>query len=274
MIASTMKIEPLVASWQPQAAWLEGLALRDPATLHAAIIAIDDATPPVVARFTTLLSEEERLRAGRFRFDADRDRFIVAHAVLRLVAGRALGTTPNALALMPTPRGGLPPRLAPGIGDPPRLSLSHAGRFVAAALGWRHAVGIDVEQHRTLDDFAGLIRHALSADEAAALATFAADARQRIFLHWWTAKEAALKAQGIGFAVPPEEVALRCDAAGIPFAARVREGEGRRDYAIATFDPGGAADAIAALASAGHSRASLMQAQAADLLAWQETTAS
>lgn len=268
MNPSPMKTASLVAQWQQLEAWRGGLARRDSATLHALIVEIGEPAAAVMTgRLTGLLSEEERARAARLRFDVDRHRFAIAHAVLRVVVGHALGKAPGAIVFAPAPKGGLPPRLAQSSNDAPLLSLSHAGRFVAIALGWGHAVGIDVEWRRSLDDFAGLVRHALTRDEAAALARFAADEQQRIFLRWWTAKEAALKAQGIGFAVPPEEVALHCDEACMPLTATVREAGVARAYAIAALDPGGATDAIAAIASAGHHRAMVAHGNAADLLA-------
>lgn len=243
----------LVPIWQQEETWLEGLAQSDPASLHAIIVDIGGLIgSDAIAAFEALLDTEERERAGRFRFRGDYVRFIAAHAILRIVAGRALGIRPDSIEFAAGPRANLPPRLAvrSGVAPAPALSLSHAGSYIGVALGWGLAVGIDVEPQRPLVDFDALARAALTAAEASDLARLPAAARNEIFLRWWTAKEAALKAHGIGLGTPPDKVMLSYDAAHMPRSALVPDSGLSARYALRVFDPFGPSSAVVAIAAA------------------------
>ena len=85
-----------------------------------------DQPQDLFARLTHLLSEEERARAGRFHFEVDRKRCILARGVLRLLLGDCLGTPAEQLqfrysefgkpSLAPTELYPTGPRVAPAGG--------------------------------------------------------------------------------------------------------------------------------------------------------------
>ncbi len=146
-----------------------------------------------------LLSADERSRRDALRFERDRDRFVVARALQRLVLARYLGCAPSALAFM---RGahGKPALSSPaetGLG----FNLSDSGDLVLMAVARRREVGIDVEQWAAdldsdaLDELAGT---AFSDAECAMLAAAAADDRPRAFFAIWSRKEAYIKATADG----------------------------------------------------------------------------
>jgi len=89
----------------------------------------------------------ERERAGRFRFDADRDAYLAAHALVRDCAAELLGVPAVGLVLRQRcPDCGREDHGKPyveGIDDL-HVSLSHTRGFVAAGAS-REAVGVDVE---------------------------------------------------------------------------------------------------------------------------------
>jgi 4'-phosphopantetheinyl transferase len=86
------------------------------------------------------------------------------------------------------------PQLEPTL----EFNMSHAGELVVVALARGHAVGVDVEFKRPLDDLDGLIEASCTAREAAYLAAFAPKARLVAFYWLWTRKEAWLKLLGVG----------------------------------------------------------------------------
>src|SRR5947209_19511268 len=51
----------------------------------------------VVQYYQRYLIEEEITRAGRFHFERDRNHFIVAHGILRILIGRYLNVEPRQL---------------------------------------------------------------------------------------------------------------------------------------------------------------------------------
>jgi 4'-phosphopantetheinyl transferase len=137
---------------------------------------------------------------------------------------------------------------------------------VAVARG--RAVGIDVEQHRLLDDLDEMMRMALTAAEMRDLAALPATDRNTVFLRWWTAKEAALKAQGIGLATAPDQVALRYDHTRMPDAAVVPNGAATQEYRVAVFDPFAVSRAVVAIATAGDAKLKLIFTSAQRVVHW------
>jgi phosphopantetheinyl transferase len=242
----------LAPTWLEHDSWLASLARGEPDNLHAVVVEIEDLAAVAASHpFEGLLDAEDRERAARFRFTEDRNRFTIAHAILRLVASHAVGAKPEALEFAGRPRAGLPPRLVVPP-DAPQLSLSHSDRYIAVALGRGQPIGIDVEWPRPLRDIDALAANVLTETEARDLAAVPPADKTRVFLRWWTAKEAALKAQGTGFATPPDEVALRYDRAWMPDGALVPSGGSQQSYAVRVFDPFGPSTAIVAIATAGY----------------------
>ena len=159
---------------------------------HAAL----EGAGPSLERAAACLSDEERERAARFRFERDRRRFVLSCAFLRGLLSHYLDCSPREVAMRREPGG--KPRLerAP---EPLRFNLSHSGELAVAAVAHGGEVGVDVEtlgKSRRLDL---LERRVLSAGEREQLRTIAEDAaRQLAFLRAWTRKEAVLKAIGSG----------------------------------------------------------------------------
>jgi 4'-phosphopantetheinyl transferase len=143
------------------------------------------------------LSEGERARAARFRFDADRDRFVASHAALRAILASYLDVAPASLEFGEGTHG-KPFLAAPADGRLLRFSLSHSGELALVAVTLGREVGVDVERVRPLDDLDGLVARYLSPPEREALSRVAADDRLRAFFEIWTLKEAYLKACGDG----------------------------------------------------------------------------
>ena len=139
----------------------------------------------------SLLDHLETERSQRYRLAADRDRFTLAAALLRVVAGKAFGVVASAVVV---------DRSCDTCGDPhgrPRLpgtdlqvSISHSGDVVVVAVTPAGPVGVDVEQlgigHTDLVPTvctASELRHVSSSAD---------------FYAYWTRKEAVLKATGEG----------------------------------------------------------------------------
>lgn len=94
--------------------------------------------------------------------------------------------------------------------DPPTdVSMSHSGNWVAVALCETGRIGIDVETERFVEP--SLAKRCLSTDELAWLEEAERGAaRTRRFFRLWTAKEAYLKATGVGLAVDPRGISVDC----------------------------------------------------------------
>jgi 4'-phosphopantetheinyl transferase len=149
-----------------------------------------------------LLPASDRERAGRLRRAADRDRTIVAWALVRILLGDLLGEDPAGVAIeRRCVRCGAGDHGKPVLADTSagiEFSLAHSGSHVAVALSRAGAVGIDVECLKANMDYRPLARNTLTADEAVAFE--AGGARPHDFLRTWVRKEAVTKAVGTGVA--------------------------------------------------------------------------
>jgi len=159
------------------------------------------------------LSEAERARASRFRFDRDRSRYVAAHAHLRRVLARFTGREPSGLTLA-TAAHGKPFLLAepPMVG--PQFSLSYSGDFCVVAIATRALVGVDIERISPLADDEPIGEHC-SASERHWLATLPDAQKLRGFYRCWTLKEALLKAEGLGLAIPLNRVGVISSAGDV-----------------------------------------------------------
>lgn len=167
---------------------------------------------PDLAGLTRLLDVAERARYARLHFPADRLRFLVGRALLRIVLGGRLGVRPESVRI--TTRCAHcgcvngKPRLADEPG--PGFSVSHSGTRVVVAVADTAAdgemqVGVDVEQiSNQIDDRA--FDHMLSSAERRRITEGPHVDRLPGFFVTWTRKEAVLKAAGYGLSVPPSAV--------------------------------------------------------------------
>ena len=179
------------------------LALADLRALES----IDIGTSEVVYAFVSvagepsttdevLLDGEERRRSARFVRPLDRDRFVLAHAALRLFLARCLDLDASEVRYEHGAHG--KPRLDPVL-PPLEFNLSHSGGWAMAAVARDRAIGVDVEQVRDLPDALGIADTHFSAAEREALRSLPPTEQRGAFFRCWTRKEAVVKALGEGF---------------------------------------------------------------------------
>lgn len=150
------------------------------------------------------LTQEERIRAERFRFREDAIHWIACRANLRIILGKMIQLPPDEVPLVLSKYG--KPILAPPF-DALHFNLSHCSDLAVVALGIDGPVGIDLEKiDRAMDllecesTFCHPVETRNLPDETIP--------RARQLLRIWTAKEAVLKALGTGLSHPPEIVRI------------------------------------------------------------------
>lgn len=146
-------------------------------------------------RFEAALSPDERARAAKFRFDADRDRFVIARGLLRQILGERLGVSPERVELAYSEEG--KPRLAQR-GAALRFSLSHSRDAVVMAFCEGREVGVDVEQIRARRFSAEIARRYLPPADADEILRRTGEDQLREFFRAWVRMEAYVKARGRG----------------------------------------------------------------------------
>jgi 4'-phosphopantetheinyl transferase len=146
-----------------------------------------DAQPAAVG---AVLTEDELLRAARFKVEDGRRNFVATRGALRILLGRYLDEDPATLRFTATPTG------KPGLVQPSMLqfNVSHSGDVGFIAVGGVE-LGIDVEQIKPRRDLEGLAKRVFTTREREAISGEAL-----AFHRHWVAKEAFVKATGRGVA--------------------------------------------------------------------------
>lgn len=140
------------------------------------------------------LTRAEQDRAAKFRFEADRSRFVLSRRVLRTLLGKRLGVEPWSLPLRIGANGKPELSSSATIG----FNVSHSGDWIAVALAENRRVGVDIERHRDGIDIDSIAGKHFCAAEAAIIRRSDPTSGADYFFRFWTLKEAFLKATGGG----------------------------------------------------------------------------
>lgn len=156
----------------------------------------------VMLQLQQTLSPDEQLRAGKFRFDRDRRRFVIARGVLRTLLGRYLQIPPAHLQFAYGEHG-KPWLDVPVVGKPLHFNLSHSHEQALFAFSFVGEVGVDLEYMRTGVQVEETARVSFSPREQALLLALPSKERRQAFFTCWTRKEAYIKGRGTGFSLEP-----------------------------------------------------------------------
>jgi 4'-phosphopantetheinyl transferase len=140
----------------------------------------------------SLLTDPEKEFAGRFRFEGDRNRFIVGRQSLRLLLSKYLSVRPMDISIR-SENGH-----KPFVSNPSckiHFNISHSGDWVLIAVAIEE-LGIDVEKINPGFDFKELLQEHFNEPEQLYISK-AADPVSA-FYYLWTRKEALAKAWGTG----------------------------------------------------------------------------
>jgi 4'-phosphopantetheinyl transferase len=166
-----------------------------PSDVHLWKVAIPDGDAASLLE-QEILDASERERAARYLRHSDRARFVVTRATLRWLLADRVGTSPSALCFASGPYG------RPWLADYPDLSfnVSHSGDYALVVISEKRAVGVDIERIEEKTDWRSLAKVVCTEDEFVAIEQMAPVLQVPGFFRCWTAKEALLKATGLGIA--------------------------------------------------------------------------
>jgi 4'-phosphopantetheinyl transferase len=169
--------------------------------------------------FNDVLSEDERARAAKFRFDHDRKRFTSGRTALRLLLAGYLKTSPEKV------------RFTYGAGGKPSVenskvsfNLAHSGPHALLGFTLNQQLGVDVEQIRQIDDMALVAEYSFAPGEFRRWSALPADQKIRAFYRCWTRKEAYLKAIGEGIALRLKKFEVAFEPGTAPAILKGAEG--------------------------------------------------
>ena len=156
---------------------------------------------PYQSRFHPLLSEDEKGKARRYKFEDNRSEYILGRGFLRHLLGKYLDQDPASLHFVYSPYG--KPSLL-GEAGPQRLvfNVSHSHGIILLAFSRGRELGIDLERIRPESTHDGVAERFFSRQEVSTLRSLPEHAQPLGFFNCWTRKEAYIKARGEGLSLP------------------------------------------------------------------------
>lgn len=181
-----------------------------------------DGTSQCLGRCMGLLNEVERHRAARLIREKDRRQYVLAHGGLRAVLSRYLGVGPDLVKLDRGDTG--KPFVTTECPDHSSITfnLSHAHGRALIAVSKGQEIGVDLELVRSDVEVTKLSERYFTRSEHATIMQATEEQRARRFFRYWVAKEALLKAQGIGLqGLSDCEIFLETDGVDTEVRARL-----------------------------------------------------
>jgi 4'-phosphopantetheinyl transferase len=176
-----------------------------------------------VQHWTALLTQEERDRASRYRFDGDRNRFIIRRWKLRNILASYLRTEPQEVKFQTGKFGRLE------LADPchPTLcfSVTHSDGVALIAVARTRCIGVDLEHVKPLPDLEMMIDKCLSYSERCHIQALPRPLQLECFYRYWTCKEAYLKARGTGLNRSLDSIQVSLAASGLNCRMEVEDRE-------------------------------------------------
>jgi 4'-phosphopantetheinyl transferase len=191
--------------------------LLDRDSVEVRWLVVDQIEPDHWDRLEGMLDETERAQAGRFQFERDRNSYVAAHALTRIMLSAHAPHPPWAWRFSIGGHGRPEIIRLPGI-PPLRFNLSHTRGLVAAAVTLDNDVGIDVEVVDATRLTMNLASHYFSASEMDYLRRVPVDQRPEAMFAFWTLKEAYIKAVGLGLSLSLDAFSYELEPLSIRFS--------------------------------------------------------
>lgn len=182
--------------WSPVFHEPPGVPVLGPNEVHLWRCVLDGPAESA-SRLVQTLSDRERDRARRYRFEEHRHRFIMRRGILRRLLGRYLDADPAGLELFAGMNG------KPGVTPPPgrpeiHFTLSHSAGLALFAFGRFGALGVDLERIRPANGLELIVERFFPPEEKEVFRALPDEGKEKGFYGCWTRVEAYVKATGAG----------------------------------------------------------------------------
>jgi 4'-phosphopantetheinyl transferase len=196
-----------------------------------------------LAHARKLLNDEEKTRCAAFHRGKNGAEYALSHAMLRLVLSEYAPVRPEEWRFL-TGEKGKPEIASPALDAPLYFNLSHTDGFAACVAGRVRQLGVDVEKINRKASHQELAKRFFAPGEYEYLRSLPPNLQREAFFRIWTLKEAYIKAEGKGLAIPldsfhfrfsagnPAEVTLASNAESNPHAWSFFEVQPGPDYRV------------------------------------------
>jgi phosphopantetheinyl transferase len=155
---------------------------------------VEEYTGAVPELSAAVLSAGERARTAQYRNMDAAARYVITRSLVRSVLAGRLNVAPTDVDVRVTDLG------KPVLSEHLHFNVSHSGDLITLAVSEDRAVGIDIERRREVQRATALIARWLTDAEQREVGELHAGGASEsdAFLRVWSAKEARLKALGVG----------------------------------------------------------------------------
>ena len=193
----------------------------------------------LLAAYEELLTADERARYGHFRFDRDRQLFLLTRALVRTVLSEYAAVAPERWRFTTDGQGR--PRVAgPSVALQVYFNLANTRGLVVCAVSVVHEmIGVDVEEADREVEMETLAGYYFAPSEVDALQALPGTDQRRRFFALWTLKESYLKARSLGLALPLDAFSFRMDhgTIDVAFDSHIQEDARRWRFALLDLMP-------------------------------------
>jgi 4'-phosphopantetheinyl transferase len=189
--------------------------------------------PEATIEHSVWLEPFEQSRANNLQLETTRQRYIAAHAQLRLLLASVVNTNPQQLRIGRNQYG------KPYLSDYPEVAfnLSHTANKLAVVIGVNCQLGVDIEQIKPRNSITALVARCFAEEEQAYWQQQPKAEQLCAFYPFWVRKEAVVKAIGRGIALGLSQCVINPDNPSR--LIRLPAGYGRpEDWLIGDIDCG------------------------------------
>ena len=156
-----------------------------------------DLPDSTVQEYELLLCGQEKMKAAKYHFKRDRNRFVVGRALLKTYLAKYLNIAPSKIRICNGKNG--KPYLYGAVNDRDlRFNLSHSEDCALYAFARRNEIGVDIEKMQAFPEMSSLAERFFSKRECALINALSINDRVIAFFTFWTRKEAISKLTGNG----------------------------------------------------------------------------
>lgn len=161
--------------------------------------------------YEALMTEDERARFNKFKFERDRLLFLATRALVRTVLSNYIDVPPSDWRFV-YDKYGKPHVSTPATSESIFFSLTNTPGLVICAVSHVYdQIGVDAEWLERPGDIAALADHYFSPLEVQALRALPSAQQRDRFFRYWTLKESYLKARGLGLSLPLNQFSFLLD---------------------------------------------------------------
>ncbi len=177
--------------------------------VHVWIIALNiDAKTQI--KYWRMLSQEEKSRADRFKFNIDKVKYIACRGVLRILLGQYLGIGADLIKISYIKNG------KPNHNSNLEFNVSHSQDLAVIGFTLDTILGVDIEYTNRIIEFEKIASRFFSPEESNLIINAREDELPLHFYNCWTRKEAFIKALGEGLSFPLHQFEVSCKPDAIP----------------------------------------------------------